>query len=244
MKNIKHILVAAALAVSLPLTSLADEAGDKIRDRLEGLLQGHKVESIQPAPLGGFYEAVVDGELFYLSADARYLFQGDLFDLENGVKNLTEERTGQIRKSAMDTISDDKVISFGPEDADYTLTVFTDIDCGYCRKLHGEMDQYNAKGIRIRYMFFPRSGPGTESFQKAVWVWCADDRQQAMTAAKRGDKIEQRECENPVLDHYTLGRKLGVTGTPALVLESGRMLPGYIPAERLRTMLDELAKEG
>lgn len=244
MKNIKQLLVAAALVAAIPLVSIADEAGDKIRNRLEGLLQGHKVESIQPSPLAGFHEVVVDGELLYVSADARFLIQGDIFDLDNGVKNLTEARTGELRKNAMAAIGDDQVIAFGPEDAAHTITVFTDIDCGYCRKLHSEMVQYNEKGIRIRYMFFPRSGPGSESFQKAIWVWCADDRQKAMTAAKSGEDIEQRECDNPVLDHYSLGRQLGVSGTPALVLESGRMVPGYIPAERLKTMLDELAKEG
>lgn len=244
MNKIKQTLVAAAFAVAAPSLVAADAAADKVRSVLEPLLKGHKVESVQEAPMPGFYEAIVDGEVLYVSGDGRYLVQGNIYDISKGLENLTEKRTGELRKAAMAEIGDDQVISFGPADADYTITVFTDIDCGYCRKLHSEMADYNAKGIRVRYLFFPRSGPGSESFQKAIAVWCSDDRQKAMTAAKNGDDIEQRECENPVLDHYALGRQMGVSGTPAIVLDSGRMVPGYVPAERLRTMLDELAKEG
>ena len=244
MNKIKQYLAAVAFAVAVPSMVAADDAADKVRSVLEPLLKGHKVESVQQAPIPGFYEAVVDGEVLYVSGDGRYLLQGNIYDIDNGLENLTEKRTGELRKAAMAEVGDDEVIAFGPADADHTLTVFTDIDCGYCRKLHAEMAQYNEQGIRVRYMFFPRSGPGSESFQKAIWVWCAEDRQKAMTAAKSGEDIEHRECDNPVLDHYSLGRQMGVCGTPALVLESGRMVPGYVPAERLRTMLDELAKEG
>jgi len=117
--------------------------------------------------------------------------------------------------------------------------VFTDIDCGYCRKLHADMDKYNAQGIRVRYLFYPRAGLRSESYRKAVSVWCADDRKAAMTAAKTGRPLPARSCVNPVADQYNLGRQLGVRGTPALVLEDGEIIPGYVPPDKLRTMLDD-----
>jgi thiol:disulfide interchange protein DsbC len=128
-------------------------------------------------------------------------------------------------------------VIFAPDKPKHTVTVFTDIDCGYCRKLHREIDGYLKAGIRVRYLFFPRAGLGSESFNEAVSVWCAADRQQAMTDAKAGKPIEAKTCENPVIDHMQLGESLQISGTPAIVLESGDLVPGYVPAERLAAML-------
>ena len=133
------------------------------------------------------------------------------------------------------------MIVFEPEKIEHTITVFTDIDCGYCRKLHQQMDGYNDLGIRIRYMAFPRAGIDSASFDKAADVWCAKDRHQAMDDAKDGIKVSAKSCDNPVKAQYELGRKIGVKGTPALFLESGQMLPGYVPPKRLKQLLDEQA---
>ena len=132
------------------------------------------------------------------------------------------------------------MIVFAPEGKpSYTITVFTDIDCGYCRKLHGEMAGYNAEGIKVQYLFYPRAGEGSPSFAKAVSVWCADDRRTALTDAKAGKSIPDKTCPNPVKEHLELGEKMGVSGTPAIVLENGEMVPGYIPPKRLAAMLKE-----
>jgi thiol:disulfide interchange protein DsbC len=117
--------------------------------------------------------------------------------------------------------------------------VFTDIDCGYCRKLHSQIKDYDRQGIQIRYLFYPRAGMDSESARKAEAVWCAKDRHQAMSDAKRGKSVSYRRCDNPVREHYLLGQAVGVTGTPALVLENGELIPGYIPPNRLRRLLDE-----
>ena len=237
MKRLHKLLLWGALAAAAQ-TAWADEAADAVRERLAAIFPGQEVNSLEKAPLDGFYEAVIGGEVVYVSADTNYLLHGSLFDIRKGLVNVTEERRNGLRREALGSIDEDQMIVFGPEDPAYTVTVFTDIDCGYCRKLHSEIDQYGENGIRVRYLAFPRSGPGTESFKKSESVWCAEDRQQALTAAKKGDAVETRECENPVQKQYELGRQVGVSGTPALVLENGQLVPGYVPAARLRAILD------
>ena len=238
MKLLHILFLTGALLAGAPM-AWADDLSDKIRTRFQTLLPGQEVSSIEKAPVEGFYEVIVGSEVMYMSADTKHLFfNGSLYDLSDGVVNLTEERRNGLRREAIAAIGEDSMISFGPADAQDTITVFTDIDCGYCRRLHNEMEKYNAAGIRVRYLFFPRSGPGTDSFRKAVSVWCADDRREAMTAAKRGDDVEARDCENPVGDQYNLGRELGVSGTPALLFDNGELVPGYVPADRLKPMLD------
>ena len=134
------------------------------------------------------------------------------------------------------------MIVFEPEEYDHTITVFTDIDCGYCRKLHGQIEDYNERGFKVRYIFFPRSGPQTASWAKAENVWCAEDRNGALTDAKAGKSIEMKSCDNPVDEHMELAAALGLRGTPFIVLESGQVQPGYVPAERLARLLDGAAQ--
>jgi thiol:disulfide interchange protein DsbC len=174
----------------------------------------------------------------YFTPDARYVFQGDLLSLETRI-NLTDERLVQVRQSLLDGLDEKQMIIFEPKKTDYTVTIFTDIDCGYCRKMHSEMEQYLAEGIRVRYLFFPRAGIGSESYDKAVAVWCSEDKQDAMTRAKGLQVVEAKTCQNPVADQYNIGRQLGVQGTPAMYLENGQSLPGYVPASKLKQVLIE-----
>jgi len=215
---------------------------DKLMEQLEKLLPQVKIDSLRPIEGTGFYEAVINGEIIYFSADARYAMQGDLVSLESRT-NLTEQRKVSLRKDILDQLDEKDMIIFEPEKTEHTLTVFTDIDCVYCRKMHSEMEQYNALGIRIRYVSFPRGGIGSASYDDAVTVWCAENRQDAMTRAKSGEKLEAKTCENPVKAEYELGQKMGVSGTPALFMESGQMLPGYVPPERLKQVLDQSSGE-
>jgi len=217
--------------------ALADAA---LKAKLEALLPGMVLESMAPLDNTGFVEAVVDGQVVYFSKDARYVFQGEVIALETR-QNITELKQAGIKKTALAALNEDDMIVFEPKKTEHTLTVFTDIDCGYCRKLHQQMSEYNELGIKIRYMAFPRSGPNTDSFNKAVNVWCAEDRQQAMTDSKSGSSLKSETCVNPVAAHFEAGRRLGVTGTPALFLESGELLPGYIPPKRLKEILDKKA---
>jgi len=192
--------------------------------------------SIKLSPIPGVYEVVYGTEVVYVSKDGKYFVAGDLIDMDTR-QNMSELAKQSIRKEILNK-QDNKPVVFKAKDEKHVLTVFTDIDCPYCAKLHREMPQLNAKGITVKYLMFPRAGLGSESYNKAVSMWCADDQQQAMTDAKARKPIPNKTCENPVADQYRLGGELGVNGTPALITASGRMIPGYVPADRLAKMLD------
>lgn len=230
-------MASASFTVAAEQTVI-DPAVQKILDTLGKTVTSLRAEDISPSPVAGLYEVMLGARMFYVSGDGRYIISGRMTDLESG-RDLTETKVSAARKKAIGEVGEKNMVIYGPADAEHTLTVFTDIDCGYCRKLHSEMGDYNEEGIRIRYLFYPRAGVESESANKAVAVWCADDRQKAMTQAKQGEKIPLKKCDNPVEDHYLLGRMVGVTGTPALVLEDGELVPGYIPPKRLKKLLDE-----
>jgi thiol:disulfide interchange protein DsbC len=203
-------------------------------------LPGIDASSIKEAPIPGIYEVSVGTNVAYVSSDARYLIRGDLIDLDNDV-NLTEERRNHARADRLAGLSEDNMIIFGPaaKDAKYEITVFTDIDCGYCRKLHSEIAQLNNLGVRVRYVFYPRGGPNTESWQKAEDVWCAADRKSAFTAAKLGHTIDSGDCgPTPITEEWEMGQAFGVRGTPAIITSDGKLIAGYLPPPQLVARLD------
>lgn len=208
-----------------------------IKQSLSRAIPAAAIDHVVPSPLDGISEVLVGMNVFYVSNDGKYVFEGKLIDMSTRT-NLTEAILGKVRKEAISAIDEKSMIVFPAKEERHTITVFTDIDCGYCRKLHNEIGAYNAKGITVRYLSFPRSGPDTPSYDKAVSVWCADDRNKAMTTAKSGGKLSPKDCQNPVKDHFNVGVEMGVAGTPAIVMENGALLPGYLPAKKLA---DELA---
>jgi thiol:disulfide interchange protein DsbC len=216
---------------------------DRIRDKLEALLPGMQPDSIKPTPVKGLFEVAYGAQILYLSDDGRYLFRGSLIDLDQRV-DLTERTRRKARKIALDKVSENEMIVFAPAHTTHTITVFTDVDCPYCRKLHAEMDEYNKAGIKVRYLMFPRAGINSPGYKKAVSVWCAEDSNKALTKAKRGESIKAKSCDNPIRQQMELGQMLGVTGTPAIVLENGELMPGYRPAGEIVTMLNHLANRG
>jgi thiol:disulfide interchange protein DsbC len=228
----------AILVLSLFGVSVVHADNDELRKKIEKSLPDVKVTSLKAVDDTGFYEAVINGQILYFSEDGRYVIQGDMVSLDTRT-NLTEQRRVSLRKDALAKLDEKDMIIFGPKQAKYTITVFTDIDCGYCRKMHAEMEKYNELGIRVRYLSFPRGGIDSKSYDDAVNVWCAADRQKAMTKAKQGQEIPAKTCTNPVKAEFELGQQLGVQGTPSIFLESGQNLPGYLPPEKLIQVLDE-----
>ena len=192
--------------------------------------------SIKESQLPNLFEVVYGTEVIYISADAKYFVAGDMINLETR-ENVSEVAKQSIRKEILGK-QDNQPVVFKAKDEKHVVKVFTDIDCAYCAKLHREMPAINAKGITIEYLMFPRAGIGSGSYKKAVSMWCADDQLQAMTDAKQRKPIADKSCENPVEAQYNLGQEVGVTGTPALVTASGRLIPGYMPADRLAAALD------
>ena len=201
-------------------------------------------DAVRPSVVAGLYEVAHGGEVLYVTPDGRYAFTGDLYDTGSG-KNLTEQRRTATRLAALKTLSDDDAIIFSPKTPRYTVTVFTDVDCTFCRKLHSEIAEYNRLGVRVRYMFYPRSGPGSDSWRKAEVVWCSANRQDALTRAKQGGELAGKACNNtPVARTYALGQELGIRGTPGIFTDRGEYLPGYFPPAQLLEKLKELDGEG
>lgn len=231
------LLLLTQVAVSHAAEGVAGNDFAAMRASLAKMVPDAKPDSIKPGPIPGLYEVDFGAQVFYATKDGRYIFHGDILDVA-AQRNLTEDRRASARLAAINKISEDKMIIFSPQNVKHTVTVFTDIDCGYCRKLHSEIDNYLKEGIRVRYLSFPRSGPNTPSYYKAVSVWCAKDRKAALTEAKKDEPIEQKTCANPVKEEYELGEEVGVSGTPSIITESGRLLPGYVPAPKLAEMLD------
>lgn len=232
----KKILNYGLLAASCLFLHAAHADEQAIRQALSRVMPSVKLDRISPSEINGLYEVLVGTQIFYITDNGKYILQGSLYDVE-ARKDLSEEKTAQARLQAIAAIDQSQMIIFKPKQSKYTVSVFTDIDCGYCRKLHSEIDQYLDKGITIQYMFFPRAGKGSESYKKAVSVWCAEDRNAALTSAKKGSTPEEKQCENPVDKHMALGEMLGTRGTPMLVTEQGTVLPGYVPADKLASAL-------
>lgn len=222
------------LSLALPFAAHAADIPAAVKERAQSL--GLDAANIAVAPLAGLYELRAGAEIYYLSADGRFLVSGEIINLDTR-ENVTEARLKGVRLEAIRD-EGENVVAFAAAQPAHTINVFTDVDCGYCRKLHAEMAQYNELGITIRYLFFPRAGLGTASYKTAVSVWCDADRQDAMTRAKAGEALAEVECENPVARHFTLGQTLGVAGTPAIVTEQGDLLPGYLPPAAMKQQLD------
>jgi thiol:disulfide interchange protein DsbC len=234
MRKVFKIAVLSLFGLTLPAVNADEKA---IRDSMAKSMPAVKIDSVKPSVVKGLYEVIVGANVFYVSDDGKYLLQGRLVDVA-ARKDLTEEKLSGTRKQAIEKIGQENMIVFKPKIGKYTATVFTDIDCGYCRKLHSEIDQYLAQGITIQYLFFPRAGKDSDSYNKAVSVWCADDRNAALTAAKKDQKVPAKTCDNPVDEHMQLGADFDVKGTPMIVTEKGNIYPGYLPAKQLVEVLE------
>jgi len=227
----------AVLLLSGTICSMAIADENTVKQALAKSMPSLKLDSIKPSEVKGLYEIIVGANIYYVSEDGKYLFQGRLVDIASRT-DLTEEKLSGVRKLALEKMGQDKMIVFKPKIGKYQVSVFTDIDCGYCRKFHSEIDQYLAQGITVRYLFFPRAGKGSDSYNKAVSVWCSDDRNVALTAAKKDQKIETKTCNNPVDEHMQLAADFDVKGTPMIVTEKGNVFPGYLPAKQLVEALE------
>lgn len=233
----KMIFLAALVAA----TSAHSDEYDDVRSALEQLVPGIEVDSISESPIPGYAQVLIGAQLVYVSLDGEYLLDGQLIEVATR-RNLSDQAKGAVRQAKLAGLKDQDLITFAASgERKHRLYVFTDIDCGYCRRLHQQMAEYNDLGIEVNYMMFPRAGIGSESYNKAVSVYCADDQQGAMTAAKAGESLTPKQCDNPVEMHYELGKELGVTGTPALVTSDGTLMPGYVPPAQLAERLQALS---
>ncbi len=227
---IKAASVLLLSATCFLIVANADELA--VRQALTKSMPTMKIDSIKPSEVKGLYEVMVGVNIYYVSENGKYLLPGQLIDMATN-QDLTKEKLNGARQLAISKLGQSKMVVFKPKISKYTVTIFTDIDCGYCRKLHSEIDQYLAEGITIQYLFFPRAGKGSESYDKAVSVWCSEDRNAALTTAKKDQALPVKTCENPVDEHMQLVNDFGLNGTPTIISENGNIYPGYLPAKQL-----------
>lgn len=243
------LLFTCAMVLSVRATSASptEDANDPRAALLKSLPAGSKLEDLRASPIPGIYEFMQGADISYLTADGKYFLDGNVYDMASR-ENITEDRRMRARHAMISAVPESEMLIFAPKDPRYSITVFTDVDCGYCRKLHSEMALLNQLGVRVRYMFYPRTGPGTESWHKAEAVWCSANRNEALTRAKAGGRLDlSKTCAStPVAREYALGQSIGVRGTPTIVTENGGFISGYMPPQELVQAIKDLqgAKHG
>lgn len=251
MKQFSHIVGLGLLLVSFtgyademdakPEAASLDEIAQDIIARVAQVRPDLPITNVTASQLPGFYDAALPGgQVLHFTADGNYFFAGDLYAVDSvGFVNVTEQSRTSSRKEMLDQLDESDMLVFSPPKGmvKATVTVFTDIDCTYCRKLHQEIPEMNRLGIAVRYLAYPRAGTGSESYDKYVSAWCADNPKIALTRAKNGKDIDDRECDNPVAAQYSLGGEMGVNSTPSIIHEDGTLVPGYLPADKLAEML-------
>jgi thiol:disulfide interchange protein DsbC len=238
----KKLFVSAAL-LWLSVSAVAAEVPEEtIREQIKKIDPNIPVESIEAAPMDGFFEVTLgSGEVLYVDKAGEYFLLGKLYHLtdEKGFVSLTDQKQNALRAQLLGEQKDEDMIVYKAEGEEKNIVyVFTDVDCPYCRKLHDEVPKLQAKGITVKYLAYPRQGPGSPVYHKMAGIWCAEDRNLAMDEAKGGKPVKPSSCENPVNQQFELGQKVGVTGTPAILTTEGKLIPGYMPADRLEAMLN------
>ncbi len=229
----RPLVTALALAVTCSV-----HADDALRGAFSARL-GTEVTSVKPTPIAGLYEVRADGQVVYMTRDARYALQGSLLDLESR-RNLTEDARAEIRRGELVAYANGGTLDFPAVGKQrHVIYIFTDVDCGYCRRLHQEVPKLNQAGVTVRYFAYPRAGLESDAYRLMASVWCADDPRAALTAAKSGASVPAKTCENPVKAHFDMGNRIGVQGTPSILLEDGTELGGYAPADQIVQALDK-----
>lgn len=246
LMNFRILVAAAAMSLAAPALAETVEIDPElmeVRQKVNAMFSAISPEDVNPGPIDGWYTIHRGSIVAYVSADARYLLQGDMIDLIDNV-NLSEMVRNDSRRDLMDGVADAEVITFSPADVKYSIDVFTDVDCTYCRRLHNQIDEYMAYGIEVRYLMYPRNGPSSPAWETAEEVWCSEDRNGALTAAKADRKFASKNCDaSMVNNHYNLGQEVGLTGTPAIILDDGSLISGYLPPDQLKARLDVLAAQ-
>ncbi len=233
MNSIRFATLLSIFVVGLFVTPLlADTNLVQVKKKVEAAMPGITFDEFKPSAVAGLYEGVIGTRVVYFTSDGGYMLNGDMVDLKTR-KNLSEARRAGLFTKLLDQVGEANMIVMGPAKPKRTITVFTDVDCPYCAKLHLEVPELNKNGVKVRYLLFPRGGLATNTYNRSVAVWCSADRVKAVGIAKAGGQIEMKTCDNPVAKHYQLGKDLGIEGTPTIFVDDGQVMPGYLPAANL-----------
>lgn len=229
MKLLNLLLLPAMLLIPNVVFS-ANEEIEALKKNLAEHIPSANIVHVKTTPIDGLYEVMVDAEIYYMNVGARYIVKGEITDLATR-RNITKETMSGYRKEKIEKFGEANMVVYAPKEVAHTITVITDIDCTYCRRLHSEMDEYMKGNVKVRYIFMPIRG--ASDFENTVSVWCSKDRKRALDLAKSGGDVVKASCDNPISEHLAFSRGLGVQGTPAIILENGEMLGGYVPANKL-----------
>ncbi len=239
MTRFSLIFIAVASLAVAPVASADDAQLEQVRQKVDEMFEMIDAEDVGPSPIDGWYQIHKGSIVVYISEDGRYLLQGDLIDLDQQ-ENLSETVRNDSRRKLISNVGNEQAIVFSPEEVKYSVSVFTDVDCIYCRRLHAQIDQYLANGIEVRYLMWPRGGPASPAWTTAEQVWCASDQQAALTKAKLDEEFPTNECDATMIQsHYILGREVGLSGTPAIVFDDGTLVAGYMTPDQLLATLQQ-----
>jgi len=232
LKQVFKLVAVLLLSVGF---AWADSGTEFVRQKMLRLQPDLVIEQVSPAAKPGWFQVQVrGGQFLYVDEAVEYILHGQLYHVQgDSTVNLTEQAQQRLQAAKLKTLSADEMVIFPAKNKRASITVFTDVDCSYCQKLHAEVEQLNALGVEVRYLAYPRQGLSGSTYNTMVSIWCADDPLVAMTKAKRQQRIEKKTCKHPIDKHFALGRMFGVQGTPTIILDSGELLPGYLPAEQL-----------
>jgi len=234
-------LIAGLLVLSSAAAEDVSEELQQVREKISGMFESIDPENVNESPVDGWYTIHQGSIIAYVSADGESLIQNDLIDLDQQL-NLSEVTRTSARRKLMVTVTDEQVITFSPSEVKYSVAVFTDVDCSYCRRLHSQIDEYLANGIEIRYLLYPRNGPASKSWGIAEEVWCSADRNNALTMAKLDRDFATSKCDaSTVSNSYIIGQEVGLTGTPAIVFDDGTLVGGYLTPDQLAMRLEQNA---
>ncbi len=236
---VKQLFFAVALLFALASSwaAGADEREENLKKQLAAILSEEVVvESIEPSPMPGTFIVKVGGQTIFVTSAGDHLMIGEVYDTARGV-SLGEELRAANMVRAIEGIPESEMILMGEATGRY-VTVFTDIDCAYCRQFHKIVPELQNQGLAVRYLMFPRAGLQSASYDKAVSVWCSGNQAESMTVAKAGGDIEPLTCDNPVAQQYVLGQQIGVRGTPTMILDNGQVIPGFVDVEQLLTLAE------
>jgi thiol:disulfide interchange protein DsbC len=242
-------LAGVAMHVSAADQGVPADVDATVRQAVQKLAAHVQIESVEPSPLPGFYQVIASGQLVYISADGKYMMNGDLVDVASR-SSVSDVAWAKFRKAELAKVPTSQRIVFAPAHPKATLTVFTDVTCAYCRALHEHIADFNKAGIAVEYLAWPRegvqttAGRPTPTYTEMVSVWCAADRKAAFTAAKQGTSPAPATCTNPVKDEFDLGVRLGVNGTPTIITPDGRVVGGYVTVDQVLADLKKHAAAG
>lgn len=241
MKKLLFCLLAVVATSVLAAETAGNDAAAQaaIKATIAKKFPDIQIDSVRLSPMKGVYEVVMGSDTAYVSADGKYLIAGDMYEIDSRT-NVTEAGRQKTRVEALAKLDEREMIVFKPAKVKHTITVFTDVECGYCRKLHSEVPQLNELGIQVRYLAYPRAGPGTEDWRKMEAVWCAMDRKNAITEAKAGRDVKANQCSAPIARQFKLGERMGVRGTPAIFTAGGDYIGGYLTPGQMIKELDRL----